>query len=79
MPEKVKLNMPEKVNMILKVLESAGYETYVVERCIRDYLMGKDPGDWDIATSARPRQTKAYFPQLKTVIEIGRASCRERV
>ena len=66
MPEKVKLNMPEKVNMILNVLESAGYEAYVVGGCIRDNLMGKDPGDWDIATSARPRQTKACFPQLKT-------------
>ena len=52
--------------MILNVLESAGYEAYVVGGCIRDYLMGKDPGDWDIATSARPRQTKACFPQLKT-------------
>jgi len=55
------IEMPEKVRYILNTLQDAGYEAYVVGGCVRDSIMGKQPQDWDITTSARPEQVKALF------------------
>lgn len=46
---------------ILYRLNERGYEAYIVGGCVRDMLMGRTPGDWDITTSARPEETKACF------------------
>lgn len=46
---------------ILKVLEQAGYEAYIVGGCVRDALMGREPNDWDITTNAYPEEVKALF------------------
>ena len=57
-------NMPPHVELILKRLEDAGYEAYLVGGCVRDALMGKEPKDWDICTSATPEETRAVFGEL---------------
>lgn len=44
-------------------LIDAGYTTYFAGGCVRDFLLGKDPKDYDIATSATPDQVQALFPQ----------------
>ena len=54
--------MPEEVRSILTALTSAGYPAYIVGGCVRDRLMGKEPQDWDIATSALPDKIKDIFP-----------------
>lgn len=59
--EKLHINIPEQAAVILNTLTSAGYEAYVVGGCVRDSLLGREPGDWDITTSARPEQVKALF------------------
>ncbi len=41
----------------------AGYEAYAVGGCIRDSLLGREPKDWDITTSASPAEVKALFPK----------------
>lgn len=46
---------------ILSELESAGFETYIVGGFVRDNLLGLEPDDCDIATSARPEQTLEVF------------------
>lgn len=46
---------------IISRLENAGYEAYIVGGAVRDSVMGKTPSDYDIATSARPREVKALF------------------
>ncbi len=46
---------------IIKELEAAGHEAYIVGGCVRDMLIGREPGDWDITTSASPEQVKAVF------------------
>ena len=56
-----KITIPEDARHILKVLHDAGYEAYVVGGCVRDALLGREPGDWDITTSAKPEQVKALF------------------
>lgn len=43
---------------VLKTLQDAGKEAYIVGGCVRDLLMGNRPHDWDITTSARPDETK---------------------
>ena len=53
--------IPQKVEIIINILEKAGYEAYAVGGCVRDALLGRTPNDWDITTSALPQQVKALF------------------
>lgn len=56
------MNLPKQVEYIIDTLETAGFEAYAVGGCVRDYLIGNTPKDWDITTSALPEQTKKLFP-----------------
>ena len=51
-------------------LHEAGFEAWLVGGCVRDMLLGCAPKDYDLATSARPEETKAVFPG-ETVLETG--------
>lgn len=53
--------VPKKVGTIIETLEGAGFEAYAVGGCVRDSLLGREPDDWDITTSAAPEQVKALF------------------
>ena len=53
--------VPRSVSRILNTLSSAGFEAWAVGGCVRDSLLGRVPGDWDITTSALPEQVKALF------------------
>jgi tRNA nucleotidyltransferase (CCA-adding enzyme) len=53
--------LPEDVQAILERLNVAGYSAFIVGGCVRDKLMGAEPKDWDIATSAKPHEVKAVF------------------
>jgi len=57
----IKIQMPEAVRLILNRLKAAGHEAYIVGGCVRDALLGRTPGDWDITTSALPEQVKELF------------------
>ncbi len=57
----MRIQLPEKVSKIIKCLTEAGFEAYAVGGCVRDTLLGRTPGDWDITTSAKPAQVKALF------------------
>ena len=59
----VKIVIPEQVNSILESLQKSGYEAYVVGGCVRDALLGREPNDWDITTSALPTEVKSVFPR----------------
>ncbi len=56
------MNIPKQVTDIINTLEKAGFEAYIVGGCVRDYLLGDTPKDWDITTSALPEETKSLFP-----------------
>lgn len=56
------IDVPAEVAQILEVLHAHGFEAYVVGGCVRDRLLGRVPGDWDITTSALPQEVKALFP-----------------
>ncbi len=57
------IRMPASASNIIEKLQAAGYEAYVVGGCVRDSLLGREPYDWDITTSATPMQVKEVFPR----------------
>ena len=59
--KEIEIRIPPGAAKILRALEDHGYEAYVVGGCVRDSLLGRDPHDWDITTSALPMQVKALF------------------
>lgn len=68
----IKIQLPEKVNTIIGTLMEHGHEAYAVGGCVRDSILGREPEDWDITTSATPEQTKALFEKtFDTGIEHG--------
>jgi poly(A) polymerase len=54
---------------IVRRLQNAGFAAFWVGGCVRDFLLGREPGDYDIATSALPDQIEKLF---KRTIAVGR-------
>ena len=64
--------IPKKAEWIIRELMAHGFEAYAVGGCVRDSILGRVPGDWDITTSARPEQVKQIFHRtVDTGIEHG--------
>lgn len=61
----MQIRIPQEVEEIIGKLQENGYEAYAVGGCVRDILLGRVPGDWDITTSATPQQVKEVF--VKTI------------
>jgi poly(A) polymerase len=61
--------MTEIATQIVRRLQQAGFSAYWVGGCVRDYLLGREPGDYDIVTSALPDQIEKLFPRT---IPVGR-------
>ena len=72
-----KLQPTRSVLDIAGRLEAAGFEAWCVGGAIRDALLGGEPLDWDLATTARPEQVQALFGRKRTIpvgIEFGTVS-----
>lgn len=52
----------KEIQEILKKLEGAGFEVAVVGGGVRDFLAGREVGDWDLATNAKPEEILKIFP-----------------
>ena len=64
--------LPPDIEKVIEIIEQSGFEAYVVGGCVRDYLMGISPDDYDIATSANPDTIKLLFEKTyDTGIEHG--------
>ena len=57
----MQIEIPPQVERIIGKLNEHGYEAFAVGGCVRDTLLGREPEDWDITTSARPEEVKALF------------------
>jgi len=57
------MTIPNEITHILKQLKSAGFEAFIVGGCVRDFLLKREPKDWDITTSASPEQIQKVFPK----------------
>lgn len=64
------IKIPYQVTSLLKCLEENGHEAFAVGGCVRDSILGRTPGDWDICTSAGPEEMKSCFADFR-VIETG--------
>ena len=63
----MKLEIPEEVLDIARVLERAGFEAWCVGGSVRDALLGDPHMDYDIATSAKPDEVLRLFPRTVPV------------
>ena len=55
------MKIPKHIENILSELEKAGYQAYLVGGCVRDFLMDREPFDWDITTNAKPEEIQKIF------------------
>jgi poly(A) polymerase len=62
-------SLREKATAIVLKLQQAGFGAYWVGGCVRDFLLNREPSDYDIATSARPEQIEGLF---RRTIAVGR-------
>ncbi|NLZ60538.1 MAG: CCA tRNA nucleotidyltransferase [Lentisphaerae bacterium] len=53
--------LPRAVLKLLEGLHDAGHQACLAGGCVRDMLMGKQPQDWDVASSASPEQVEELF------------------
>ena len=67
-----KEQIPAAARFIMERLQASGYEAYLVGGAVRDLILGRKPGDYDITTNALPEETEAVFRDFGT-LEIGKA------
>lgn len=68
----IRICLPRKVEDIIDRIQAAGHEAYAVGGCVRDSVLGKEPDDWDITTSAKPEEVKKLFDRtIDTGIQHG--------
>lgn len=68
----MRIQLPPDVATIIHRLQEHGYDAYAVGGCIRDSILGREPNDWDITTSALPMQVKEIFDKtIDTGIQHG--------
>ena len=60
--------LPPYVKTCIDALEAAGFAAYAVGGCVRDSLLGLEPADYDLCTSALPEQTEAIFANHQLVL-----------
>lgn len=53
-------------SFVIKRLENAGFSAFLVGGSVRDFLMGKEPHDFDVTTSATPDEMLEIFSDTTT-------------
>ena len=64
----LKIKMPDDVKGLLSELLSSGFDAYIVGGCVRDALLGREPKDWDITTSATIDEMKEIFSEWEILL-----------
>jgi poly(A) polymerase/tRNA nucleotidyltransferase (CCA-adding enzyme) len=57
------MTIPNEVKFVIDQLKKKGFEAYIVGGCVRDFLRGVEPEDWDVATNAKPEEIQKVFPK----------------
>ena len=63
------MSLRDNATEIVRRLQTAGFSAYWVGGCVRDSFLGREPQDYDVATSAVPDQIEYLFPRT---IPVGR-------
>lgn len=61
--ELLRAAVPPNVRKVCATLTEAGYEAVTVGGAVRDAILGRAPGDWDVASSAHPDEVLRLFPR----------------
>jgi tRNA nucleotidyltransferase (CCA-adding enzyme) len=56
------MEIPKEVISVIRKINKAGFEAYIVGGCVRDFLQNKEPKDWDVTTNAKPEEIQKIFP-----------------
>ncbi|KKU04490.1 MAG: PolyA polymerase [Candidatus Giovannonibacteria bacterium GW2011_GWA2_45_21] len=65
------MTIPKEVRETIKALNDAGFEAYAVGGCVRDFILGREPYDWDITTNAKPEEIGKLFKKSVYENEFG--------
>jgi len=57
------MSIPKEVKFVIEKLRKNGFKAYIVGGCVRDFLRGENPQDWDVTTSAKPEEIQKIFPK----------------
>src|SRR5690606_24859820 len=57
----------ELATEIVRRLQNSGFSAFWVGGCVRDFFLGREPGDYDIATAALPDQIEKLLPRTLAV------------
>ena len=57
------MTFPREVKLVIDKLKKKGFEAHIVGGCVRDFLRGVEPQDWDVATNAKPEEIQKIFPK----------------
>jgi len=57
------MEIPKEILEVVEKLKKEGFEAYIVGGCVRDFLRGVKPQDWDITTNAKPQDIMRIFPK----------------
>ncbi len=63
----MKIIIPSAVQTAMRILSENGHEVFVVGGCVRDFLRGQQPHDWDLCTSAVPEETLKCFEGFNVI------------
>jgi poly(A) polymerase len=66
-PEIAPERLDEDGVYVIRKLKQSGHEAYFVGGCVRDWLIGRQPKDFDIATSATPNQVRGLFRNCRLI------------
>lgn len=62
------MHLSTSAEYVLSKLEAAGYGAWAVGGCVRDSLMGGEPSDWDVCTTALPAETESVFRECRVLL-----------
>ena len=54
--------IPDNISRVIDMIEENGYRAYLVGGCVRDSIIGREPNDYDVASSALPEEIVRIFP-----------------
>ncbi|KPJ73733.1 hypothetical protein AMJ48_00660 [Parcubacteria bacterium DG_74_1] len=57
------MEIPKELKFVIEQFKKNDLEAYIVGGCVRDFLRGVEPEDWDVATLARPEEIQKIFPK----------------
>ena len=61
------MHLPQNVKVLIAELAKNGHRADVVGGCVRDFLLGKTPYDYDITTDATPEEMLEAFRDFRTI------------